>query len=303
MKQHVNLKAWFLATRPWSFPASMMPALMVFAYVFYLSRTNGLGEINILNGLLALLGVVFFQAAGNLISDYFDYQFGVDRKDTYGSSRLIVDGLFSPKTIFHYGLVLLALASFIGIILLANTSIQLLSIGLIGVVGTYFYYQLKYHALGDLVIFILYGLLIAFGTMFVVTGEMDWNILLISTPIGLLIVNILHANNTRDIEPDHRAGIATFAMKIGLTASKWIYCTHALMAYLLVVLLIILGRLPLLCILVFISIPLAVKNIKVMMSASEGHSESIKDLDKGSAMLVMLFSLLLIIGNILAGVI
>lgn len=300
MKQEFELKKWVVATRPWSFPASMMPALVVFAYVFYLSKTMGVAGISVPNGLMALLGVVLFQASGNLISDYFDFKRGVDREDTYGSSRLIVDGLFSPRSILRYGIVLLLIAVAIGLVLMTKTDTTLLYFGLIGVIGTFFYYQFKYHAMGDLLIFVLYGLLIALGTMYVMTGEIRRDILLLSAPIGLLIVNILHANNTRDIEPDRRAGISTFAMRLGLPLSKSLYVIHAVSAYIMVLGLIIGGMLPYTCLTVFLSLPIAIQNIKTMHLGEGKHSELIKDLDKGSAKLVMVFSLLLILGNVIA---
>lgn len=300
MTKQTHLKDWFLATRPWSFPASMMPAIATMAYIFFLSCTSNVSNISLTNGVIALLGVVLFQASGNLISDYFDYKYGVDQKDTYGSSRLIVDGLFRPKTILFYGLTLLLIGCCIGLFLFTKSDAKLLLIGGVGVLGTFFYYRLKYSALGDLTIFILYGLLIALGTMYVMTGEFAWQVLLISTPIGLLITNILHANNTRDIAPDRRAGITTFAMKLGLPASKALYLIHAVLAYVFVLTLVFFSILPLPCLLVLISLPLAISNIKTMNRATADTPDIIKDLDKDSAKLVLIFSALLIIGNIIA---
>lgn len=300
MNQQFELQKWIVATRPWSFPASMMPALIVFSYVFYLSRTIGVSGVEVSNGLFALFGVVLFQASGNLISDYFDFRYGVDRKDTYGSSCLIVDGHFPPRSILRYGVVLLGIAIMIGVILLGKTDPRLLYFGFAGVAGTFFYYQFKYHALGDLLIFVLYGLLIALGTMYVMTGEMRWDILFLSAPVGLLIVNILHANNTRDIESDRRAGISTLAMRLGLPVSKALYMIHATSAYLLVLILILVGILPYPCLLVFLSAPISFQNMKIIYHVEEEHSELIKDLDKGSAKLVLVFSMLLIIGNVIA---
>lgn len=294
------MKKWILATRPWSFPASMMPALLALAYVFYLLHTGDSMEVNPFNGLMALIGVVIFQAAGNLISDYYDFQFGVDRKGTYGSSQLIVEGTFTSRTILKFGFGLLLAGILVGLYLCLKTDFILLFIGLFGVIGTLFYYRFKYHALGDLVIFVLYGMLIALGTMYVVTGRMEWQLLFVSLPVGLLVVNILQANNTRDIENDRKAGITTLAMRLGITASKVLYQVIGISAYLITVLLIIGGILPYHCLIIFLSLPILIRNMTQIRKIASGHLELIKDLDKDSAKLVMVFSLLLIMGIISA---
>lgn len=97
-----------------------------------------------------------FSGFGNLISDYFDYLHHVDRKETFGSSRMLVNKVFTPKTFLYFGLTLLLAGSLIGLYLLLNTSENLFWIGAIGVLSTYFYYKLKYNALGDILQFLLF---------------------------------------------------------------------------------------------------------------------------------------------------
>lgn len=297
MNKKVTLKDWIVATRPWSFPASAIPALVTVAYVFYLSRIHGSTDINWLNGFLAVLGAVVFQASGNLISDYFDYKYGVDREETYGSSRLLVDGIFLPATILRFGTIILSIGSLIGVYLLLRTGMPLLFIGLFGIISTFFYYMLKYRAMGDLLIFVVYGMLIALGTIFVMTGQFHWEILLISAPVGFLIVNILHANNTRDMIFDKQAGIKTQAMSLGVTGSQTAYLIMNLSAYLLIVVVVIMKILPILSLLVFLTLPLSIKNIKQMKMSQIDRLEIIKDLDANSAKLVLAFGLLLVIAN------
>ena len=215
------MKRWIIATRPWSFPASAMPALTIMVYLMWQQQmTDSVMDLNYWGGFLAIVGVVLFQAAGNLISDYYDYKYGVDRPETFGSARLIVDGVFKPTTILIYGIIVLYFGVFIGIYLIFTCGLQLLWIGGVGIVGTYFYYFFKYRALGDLLIFILYGQLIALGMGYVMTGSLLPELLLISAPVGLLVVNILHANNTRDVMHDAHAGITTLAMRLGMRGSK-----------------------------------------------------------------------------------
>lgn len=296
MTKNKTFKDWFIATRPWSFPASAMPSLVAITYVFYLYKSQDLYNVNWSYGWLALLGAVIFQASGNLISDYFDYKHGVDREETYGSSRLLVENVFAPKSILRFGQILLIIGSLIGIFLLTKTGLQLLYIGLFGVLGTYFYYILKFRALGDVLIFIIYGLLIAFGTAYVLSSQLLWEVLLVTSPLGLLIVNILHSNNTRDIIYDSQAGIKTQAMILGVRGSKIAYYINDLSAYLIVLILVVAGLLPYLSLLVFVAFPISMKNIKQIRLATKDNLGIIRDLDANSAKLVLLFSVLLSVG-------
>lgn len=289
------MKKWIIATRPWSFPASAMPAIATITFVGWKFGV----DVNWLNGFLALLGAVFFQTAGNLIGDYYDFRYKVDRKESFGSSRMLVDGVFSPQTILNFGLVMLALGSAIGLLLLYRSGLHLLWIGVLGVLGTYFYYLFKYKALGDLTIFIIYGQLIALGTGYVMTNTLDWQILLVSVPIGFLVVNILHANNTRDIKHDGQAHIQTFAMLLGVERSRLYYMILALSSYLSVGCLVAFQQLPVLCLSVLLTLPIALKNIRLMKTAMVDQPENIKDLDASSAQLVMTFSLLFSGANVL----
>ena len=292
-------KNWIIATRPWSFPASSMPALLTISYIFFL-KNEITADINWVYGVLAMIGAVLFQASGNLIGDYFDYKFNVDRKDTFGSSRMLVDGVFKPKSIFTYGISFLIIGILLGLFLFINTGTDLLWIGAIGVMGTYFYYKMKFIALGDLLIFVIYGPLIGLGTAYVMTNQLHWDVLLLNIPVAFLVVNILHANNTRDIRDDGKANIKTQAMILGLQGAKIQYILLALGAYVAVSLMVALGMLHPLSLLVVITLPIALKNIKLMQQAQIDKPEIIKDLDAASAQLVMAFTLLFSLSNFIA---
>ena len=131
-----STKNWIIATRPWSFPASAMPALFAMAYVFYMQ--DSIESIHWGYGVAALLGAVLFQASGNLIGDYFDYMYKVDRKESFGSSRMLVDGVFTPKTIFWFGIIVLCMGILLGLFLWSQTGNDLLWIGIVGALGTFF---------------------------------------------------------------------------------------------------------------------------------------------------------------------
>lgn len=301
---------WILATRPWSLPASFVPALIAFAYAFWsvksgITYPGGMGWHEPLSswsvpswllGIFAVCGAVIFQIAGNLISDYYDFNHGVDRAGTFGSSRMLVNGVFTPRQILNFGLTALAIGIFIGMLTFLFAGPHILWIGSLGVTGTYFYYILKYHALGDLCIFIIFGILVPLGVTYSMMSTLDWHIVAVTAPIGLLIVNILHANNTRDIRDDGKASITTQAMLLGLKCSKYKYVVYTILAYAGILACSILEILPWTCVAVVLTAPIAVRNTKCMFSAhSTDHPEAIKSLDSMTAQLVIAFGLIQIL--------
>lgn len=294
---------WLLVAHPWAFPASASPALIAFSYAFYMFKTGAVTDINWTLGILAVIGAVIFHASGNLISEYHDYVSGVDKLEKTGPVRLIVLGVFKPKTVLIYGYTVLFVGILLGIYLLMKTGLPLLYIGIVGIISSTLYYKFKYNALSDLIIFICYGLAIALGVVYVMTGELIWSTLLISTPVGLLIVAILHANNVRDMLQDKEAGIKTQAMKLGLEGSQIAYQTLQLVPYMLIAMVVLFRLLHPLAFLVLLSFPIALKNIKLMKTATMSDLGIIRFLDTHTAQQVMLFSLLLSAGNFIAGVI
>jgi len=299
MGKERKISDWIIATRPWSFPASTMPALVTISYVYFLKNEIA-SDINWFYGVLAFIGACIFQASGNLIGDYFDFKYGVDRKESFGSSRMLVDRIFSPKTILNYGIIMLVIGILLGLFLFVRTGTDLLWIGGIGVLATFFYYKLKFAAFGDLVIFIVYGPLIGLGTAFVMTNQLMWNVVLLNIPIAFLVVNILHANNMRDIRDDGKAHIRTQAMVLGMKRAKVQYLILAVGAYVGVILMVVFGMVHPLTLIVFLSLPVELKNLKQMKKAEVENPELIKNLDANSAQLVLIFSLLFAVANFFA---
>ena len=291
---------WIKVAHPWAIPASASPALVGFSYVFYLNNTGVLTGVNWSFGVLAIRGAIIFHLSGNLISEYHDYMSGVDIKEKTGPARLIVQGLFKPKTVLYYGYSVLLAGIILGVYLLVHTGLPMLAFGFIGVISTTLYYRFKYIALGDLIIFISYGLTIALGVAYVMTELLIWPILLVVTPTGLLVVAILHANNTRDMLQDKAAGIRTQAMRLGVEGSQVVYQTLLLLAYLLIAVAVWMQFLAPLSFVVLLSFPLAMRNIRLMKKATLEDLGIIRFLDTDTAKLVLIFSLLLATANFVA---
>lgn len=281
---------WIQAIRPFSLTATLIPVLLgiMIAIVFYKE------PINWYLLPLIILGSPFFQLSGNLLSEYFDFKNNIDRNETFGSSRILVDGLMEPKQIFRAGVFALVILFAFGMALVYFRGANMLIIGGIGMVCSYFYSQFKYHAMGDLLIFLCFGPLMSFGTYFALTGSFDLlqDILLLSIPVGFLVTAILHANNTRDTKHDTESGIKTLASVIGIKGAIFEYYFLVIGAFVSVVIFVLMGLLQPWSLLVFISLPLAIKNIKVINKADIEHPENIVMLDVTTAQHHMIFGLL-----------
>ncbi len=293
MSKH-SLKEWFIATRPWSFPASSMPVLVT---LFYLNWKEY--DINWYIGIWAIINIIIFHAAGNTWSDYNDYKKGVDRADTVGGTS-ITSGLFTADEVKNFAYILLAIATLSGIFLIICTGLPTLYIGATGFLLTILYPWLKYHALGDVDIFLTYSLLPILGTSYVTTGEIHTNALWLSIPIGLITVGILHSNNIRDIEQDKRANINTFAMLAGGKTSSYIYCAEILFPFVWIIACSICGILPLWSLLILPAIKPASDNIRRAMEYNSKGAEVFVGIDEKTAQLQLIFSLLLTISFIIA---
>ncbi len=286
MSKH-TFKEWVIAVRPWSFPASTMPVIVTVAYLFFKDA-----EINWLLGLWALVGIILFHMTGNTWSDYFDYRRKVDSDDTFGAKTLTT-GMFQPAEIKKLAIMLLVVSIICGLGIFAVTGLTILWIGLAAAVLTLLYPFLKFNALGDLDILILFGFLPTIGTSYVVTGAIDWNVLWIALPVGFITDGILHANNTRDVQTDGRAGITTMAMGFGRKLSIIYYEILVLFPFVWIGVCSMIGLMPLSTIAVFITLPIAIACARTMENFKDGDIRVIADLDVRTANLQLMFSVLL----------
>ena len=286
---------WMVAVRPWSFPASAMPVMVTLAYLYWAGH-----DVNWINGLWALANIIVFHAAGNTWSDYYDYKKGVDAQDTFGVHTL-TSGMFTPREIYRLSLCLLAVALLGGVGLLLRTGLPLLYVGAGGLLCTVLYPALKYRAWGDAVIFVAYALLPTVGTSYAALLKVDWTVLLLAVPVGLITVAILHANNTRDMQTDRRVHITTFAMKLGGRVSMGLYCVEVGVPYVWVLGCVLLGLFPWWALLCWLSAVAAVGNMRVALGYGKDGATGIARLDELTAKLQLMFSLLLVVSFALAG--
>lgn len=282
-----------IAVRPWSLPASAMPIIVTLAFLFYKGS-----DINWLYGLWALVGMMLFHLTGNTWSDYFDYRKKVDAEDTFGA-KTMTTGMFQPEEIKKLAIGLLIVSVICGLGLFAVTGLPLLYIGIAGAALTLLYPILKYNALGDLDILLTFAFLPTLGTSYAATGAVDWNVLWIALPVGLITDGILHSNNTRDVITDKRAGITTMAMSLGSKFSAWLYGFEVIFPYVWVGACSIIGIMPLATIMVFLTLPVAIASAQAMKHSLTAGPGIIADLDVKTANLQLLFSVLLTIALVI----
>lgn len=289
-----SLWAWFQAVRPFSFTASMVPAFLGAALAPYLHQT---ARWELLPAVV--IASLLIHAGTNLVGEYFDFQKGVDRPDTYGGSRVLVEGLLSPQHVLYGGLFLFFLTACIGMIFIAIYGWPILVLGGIGILGGIFYTAVpvgyKYLGLGDVCVFLLMGPLMVIGSFYVLTGSWSIDALLISLPVGCLVAAILSANNLRDIRHDTQAGIRSTAIVLGHRRARLEYSVLVTGAYIVTAGLMMFHVLSWWSLLVLLVLPLAVRNIRAAAQSRIDRPEQIATLDIQTAQLHLLFGVLLIV--------
>jgi len=171
---------------------------------------------------------------------------------------------------------------------------------LVAILCSAFYRRCSKTAMGGLLIFLIYGMMIALGLVYVMTGRLIWSTLWVVAPAGLLVVAMLLARNTRDMQQDEAVGRRTQAISLGLEGAQVTYQTMLLAAYLLVAVAVMLHLLSALSFGVLLSFPLALLNISRMKRATPEDAGSIRSLDVQTALLVLLFSVLLAAANFIS---
>jgi 1,4-dihydroxy-2-naphthoate octaprenyltransferase len=247
---------------------------------------------------LTVLGVVFLHGGSNVINDYFDYKNKVDTSKVPGSygneRRVLIQRLLSPSQVLLTGFVLFACSLGIGIYLTLAKGIMVFALGAFGFLVGFFYsanpISLKYIALGEPAVFLMWGPLMVSGAYYIQTNQFSLQTLWVSFPFGILVALVLFANNIRDIQYDSQVGIRTLATHLGERRAIQLYQILMSVVYLWTALMILTRQLSPWILLVMFSIPLALKLAKGL------RREIPKDADARTAQLNTAFGTLLIIG-------
>lgn len=285
-----GVKAWFLATRPWSFP-------MTFLSITFGSLMAAVeGFLNPSLYLLTLIGSILAHASANVLNDYFDTIHGVDTPlapTVKYRPHPVLSGFTTPRKLVAFGWSLLFIASAIGAYLTLASGIAVAMLALLGFLLAVTYsgapFKFKYKALGEPAVFFVWGPLMSIGAYYVQTSRLDWRIGLISAPLGLLVAAVLLANNLRDLDYDLKVGIRTLPVVIGRDVSLKVYSSMLIAPYLLVLLFTLTNLLPAWSLITLLSAPKAANlirrfNVEIPLTA-----------DPDTAKLTLIFGLLLLL--------
>lgn len=240
------------------------------------------------------------QIGTNFANDYYDFVNGADTSARVGPRRAVAAGLIAPATMRRAMWILFSAAFFCGLGLIAWGGPWLLVIGvasiLCGVAYTGGPWPLGYHGLGDLFVFIFFGLVAVDATYFVQAGCVTADAFIAAVPIGLLAANILVVNNYRDAETDAVAGKRTLVVRFGRRFARW---QHALsLGFALAVPWVFFSRSPRPCVLLSVGlVPLALSHIRRLRESQQPAEQIVLLGDSGK--LLAFYAVLLAAGLVL----
>jgi 1,4-dihydroxy-2-naphthoate polyprenyltransferase len=255
---------WVAGARPRTLPAALAPV------VVGTGAAAALGGFRLVPALLALLVALALQVAVNYANDHSDGKRGTDA-DRVGPMRLVGSGAASARSVLVAALLAFAVAGVAGLVLAALSSWWLVAVGAVCIAAAWTYtggpLPYGYRALGEVFVFVFFGLVAVAGTTFVQTGRVEGLALAAAVPVGLLSTALLVVNNLRDVEGDARVGKRTLAVLLGDRATRVSYVGLLAVAFAAVVAIGV-GR-PW-ALLALLAVPLAVPPSRVVLSGGRG---------------------------------
>lgn len=259
-----------MAARVRTLPAAIGPVLVGTALAGYL------GVFHPLRFVAALIGAVFIQVGTNLSNDYSDARRGADTEDRLGPVRITAGGLVPPRQVLLATYISFGIAVAAGAYLVAVAGWQLLIVGaasiLAGVLYTGGPRPYGYEGLGEVFVFLFFGIVAVAGSFFVQVKHLDWEAFAFAVPVGLVAAGILVVNNVRDIETDRRAGKRTLAVRLGRARIRVLFATIVYGAYLLLFVPWGLGPLTAWVMLPWLTLPVAAAVVREVRNRVDGPS-------------------------------
>lgn len=289
-----KFQSWILASRPRTLPAAVVPVMVGSALAIYQ------GIFFPVYSIIALLCSILIQIGTNFANDLYDHLKGSDTKERKGPQRVLASGLISVKEM-EWGIFFIFLLAFLlGLYLVYSVGLIILWIGVFSIVAGLAYtagpFPLAYNGLGDLFVFIFFGIVGTVGTYYLHVQQFNLLAFLISLPVGGLITNILIVNNYRDIEEDKSNGKNTLAVLLGKEFSRFEYVFFILVSFFVPFLLHFKYDFNFWIFLPYITLPVAITLVKMIYAFNGVQLNKTLEL---TAKFSALFGLLLSIGIIL----
>jgi 1,4-dihydroxy-2-naphthoate octaprenyltransferase len=295
---HLNLwQVWWLAARPKTLPAAAAPVIVGTAVAI----SNG--KFQFLPALAALLAALLLQIGANFANDVGDFQKGADTLERQGPLRVTQAGLLKPEQVVRGMWVVFGLAALVGVYLVVVAGWPVILIGVFSILAAVAYtagpFPLGYYGLGEVFVFLFFGLAAVAGTYFVQAGEVTALALWASVPMGLLTVNILVVNNLRDIETDRAAGKKTLAVRFGVDGARLEYLICLLGAFSIPPMLWLVGLASPWTLIAWLSLPLAQPLVgAIYHEKGSALNQTLVSTGRFELVFGLLFSLGLILGSL-----
>jgi 1,4-dihydroxy-2-naphthoate octaprenyltransferase len=246
--------------------ASVIPVMLGAAVAF--SET---GRLDWWLLLLTFAGAACLHIGTNVANDYFDHLSENDLLNVKyvrpftGGSRLIQEGLITPRAVFALSMAFFSAGIAIGVVLTVLRGPVILLFGAAGLISGYFYtgppIRLAHHGLGEGIVGINFGLLIGIGTYYVQTGGVSTAAIVASLPLTLLVTSIIVINEFQDSEADARVGKRTLVVRLGLRRSVYLYAAISSAAYVPIIAGVVWGLFPPLVLISLTTVPLIIGSV------------------------------------------
>lgn len=290
------LSAWLLAIRPKTLACAVVPVLVGSAVA---ARAGGFDAVR---GGEALLGAIAIQIGTNLANDVFDFEQGADTADRLGPPRAVASGLLTPRAVRIGALVAFAIATLVGSLLVAVRGPWVLAIGLGSIASGVMYTRgkrsLAYIGMGDVFVFVFFGVVAVAGTAFVESGSVSALAFAASIPIGAIATVLLVVNNLRDRYTDEAAEKRTLVVRFGKRFARRQILALLVLAYGVPPAVVLFGLAPPSALLPLASFPLAVA---LHREASAVDGRALNGTLARTARLLVVFGLLWALGIALSG--
>lgn len=260
----LDWNAWILASRPRTLPAAAAGVVMGAA----LAWRDGFFRLDA--ALVCLLTALLLQIGSNLANDVFDFERGTDTAERLGPTRVTQAGILSPREVKLGMAVVFGLAALLGLYLAWLGGWLIIILGIAAILSAIAYtggpFPLGYYGLGDLFVFLFFGLAAVAGTYYIQAGSIHPVVWWMTVPPGLIVTAILVVNNLRDIDNDRKAGKRTMAVRLGERGTKIQYVICMVTAYLILIPAILLQLIPWASLLAWASLPIAWQATKIVLT-------------------------------------